>query len=165
MTTSNTPPAMTAELLRLADTELSLRSRLGYVALLLAALMMTSVVGSLWLTEPSLPRRAHAGFALMTVIGISWVVFAIRVLTHRRVLLARHGIVAGRMAVTFTSVFVLGALVAIFAAGGAAAYAATATGVVMLGAAIVLLRRAQQTFARLTERRDVLARELGRTGR
>jgi hypothetical protein len=156
---------MTAELLRLADTELSLRSRLGYVALLLGALMMTTVVGSLWLTEPSLPRRTHVGFALMTVIGISWVVFAVRVLTHRRVLLARHGIVAGRMAVTFTSVFVLGALAAIFTAGGAAAYAAAATGVVMLGAASVLLGRAHRTFAQLTERRDVLARELGKTGR
>jgi hypothetical protein len=156
---------MTSDLMRLADTELSLWSRLGYVALLLAALMMTIVVGSLWLTEPSLPQRTQVGFALMTVIGISWVVFAIRVLTHRRVLLARHGIVAGRMAVTFTFVFVLGALAAIVAAGGAAAYAATATGVVMLGAAIVLLRRAHRTFARLTERRDLLARELGRSER
>ena len=78
-------------------------SRLGYVALLLAALTMTGVVGTLWATEPSLPLRVHVAFGVMVAIGSSWVVFALWVLTHRRILLARHQIVAGRMAVTFTS--------------------------------------------------------------
>src|SRR6266542_6921921 len=99
------PPTPAAAIQRLADVELSLRSRLGYVALLLAALMMTGVVGALWLTEPALPLRTQIGFALMVVIGLSWVAFALRVLTSRRMLLARHRIVAGRMAVAFTALF------------------------------------------------------------
>jgi len=162
-TTPSIPPPMSAaSLQRLADAELSLPSRLGYVALLLAALMMTAVVGALWLTEPALPRRAHIGFALMVVIGASWVVYALWVLTQRRVLLARHSIVAGRMAVTFTAAFVMGAFAVAMTSGGAAPYAAAVTGLVMLGGAVALLVRAHHTFARLTERRATLERELGR---
>ncbi len=108
------PPALPAEsaaaLQRLLDTELSLPSRLGYVALLLAALTMTGVITALWATEPVLPQRAHVGFALMVAIGSSWIIFAVWALTHRRILFARHQIVAGRMAVTFTTVFLLGTL-------------------------------------------------------
>lgn len=159
------PPMSAAALQRLADAELSLPSRLGYLVLLLAALMMTAVVGSLWLTEPVLPRRAHIAFAVMVVIGLSWVCYAAWVLTHRRVLLARHSIVAGRMAVTFTTTFVIGALAVAITTGGAAPYAAAGVGLVMLGAAVALLVRAHRTFTRLTERRATLERELGRTSR
>lgn len=154
-------PMSTAAVRQLADVELSLRSRLGYVALLLAALSMTVVVTSLWLTEPALPLRTHVAFAVMTVIGASWVAFALWVLTHRRTLLARDSIVAGRMAVTFTLVFVLGALAVGVSRGGAAPFAAAAVGMVMLAAAIGLLIRAHRTFARLMERRQILERELG----
>jgi hypothetical protein len=158
-------PMSAAALRHLADAELSLRSRLGYVALLLSSLTMTGVVAALWLTEPALPLRTHMGFAVMSAIGLSWVVFALWVLTHRRVLLARHRIVAGRMAVTFSLVFVIGALAVGYATGAAAAFAAAAVGVVMLTAAVVLLVRAHRTFARLAERRRALERELGRDSR
>jgi hypothetical protein len=157
------PPSMpTAALRHLADVELSLRSRLGYVALLLAALSMTIVVAALWLTEPSLPLRTQLAFAVMTVIGAGWVLLAVWVLTHRRRLLARHGIVAGRMAVTFTSVFVLGALAVGFATGLAAPFFAATLGMVMLVGAVTVLIRAHRTFAHLTERRQTLERELGK---
>ena len=46
------PPKSAAALQRLLDTELSLPSRLGYVALLLVALTMTAVITALWATEP-----------------------------------------------------------------------------------------------------------------
>ncbi len=160
--TEDTMRAMPApELLRLADTELSLRSRLAHVALLLVSLMMTGVVGSLWLTEPALPQRTQLAFAVMTAIGLSWAAFALWVLRSRRVLLARHRIVAGRMAVAFTALYVIGALTAGYQSGERAAWAAAAVGVVMLAGAIALLAYAHREFARLMARRRVLERELG----
>lgn len=141
----------------LLDSQLSLRSRLGYVALLLAAAMMTTVVASLWITEPSLPARTQIAFAVMTAIGVSWVLFAIWILRHRRPLFAPHRIVAGRMAVTFTSLFVIGAI----AVRGPASYLAAVVGALMLMVAIAILLRAHREFARLAARRAELARELG----
>lgn len=144
-----------------AAMETSLRSRLAYVALLLASLTMTCIVGALWLTEPVLQLRVQLAFGVMVVIGLSWVAFAVWVLTQRRVLFARDRIIAGRMAVTFTTVFVAGALAVAYATGASAAYLAALLGIVMLAAAVAMLRRAHRTFARLTERREALARGLG----
>ena len=165
VSSSTLPPASAAALKQLVDAELSMPSRLGYVALLLAALTMTGVVGTLWATEPSLPTRVHVAFGVMLAIGASWVVFALWVLTHRRILLARHQIVAGRMAVTFTSVFMLGSLAVGYATGRPEAYKAAAVGVLMLGLAVVTLVRAHRAFGRLVSRRNVLERELGRSPR
>jgi hypothetical protein len=89
------------------------------------------------------------------------VTFAVWALMHRRPLLAGHAIVAGRMAVTFTSLFVIGALLVGYAGGGLAGYAAAAVGVVMVAAAVVLLQRAHRTSSRLIARRSALERELG----
>jgi hypothetical protein len=150
---------------RLADAELLLPSRIGHLALLLVATMMTVVVGSLWLTEPHLPTRTAAAFAVMTMIGVLWMVYAGLVLTRRPILLARHQIVAGWMAVTFTTIFLVGAIAAALISGAPAAYAASATGAVMLIAAITLLVRAQRTFAALAARRAALERERARTSR
>jgi hypothetical protein len=157
------PAASAAALQRLTDAELSMPSRLGYLALLLAALTMTGVIATLWATEPVLPLRAQVGFGVMVVIGSSWVAFALWVLTHRRILFARHSIVAGRMAVTFTSLFVLGALLLGFTSGRSEPYKAAAFGLVMLGAAVLV--RAHRRFAQLNERRAVLEREIGRSAR
>ncbi len=165
VSSSTLPPASVAALKQLVDAELSMPSRLGYVALLLAAMTMTGVVGTLWATEPSLPLRVHVAFGVMLAIGASWVVFALWVLTHRRILLARHQIVAGRMAVTFTSVFMLGSLAVGYATGRPEAYKAAAVGVLMLGLAVVTLVRAHRAFGRLVSRRNVLERELGRSPR
>jgi hypothetical protein len=163
---SMVPPAVSPDALhRLADAELSLASRLGYVALLLASLAMTAVVTALWLTEPALPVRAQIGFAVMIPIGLSWAAFASWVLTRRRVLFARHSIIAGRMSVTFTTVFVVGAAILGFTTGGAGPFAAAAVGLLMLAAAVVILRRAHANFARLSERRKALEDQLGRSGR
>lgn len=147
--------------MRLADAELSLRSRLGYVALLLAAVSMSAVVASLWLTEPALPTRTRAAFGALTVIGLSWAGFALWVLTHRRVLLGRQGIVAGRMAVTFSTVFLAGALAVGVTGGPRAAFGAAGVGVVMVGAAVVTLVLAHRRVDRLAERRRALEREIG----
>jgi hypothetical protein len=156
-------PASRAAVHRLANAELSMPSRLGHVVLLIAAAMMTTVVGSLWITEPALPVRTQVGFTVMVLIGLSWVAFALWVLSRRRPLFARHRIIAGRMAVVFTSLFVIGAVAVAYTRGGRAAYAAGGVGMVMLAAAVVLLVRAERMFLRLTERREDLERELGKS--
>ena len=163
--TSTDPLPPLDDLRRLLDKELSRPSRIGYVTLLVASLTMTVVVASLWLTEPVLPMRAGVAFGLLTVIGLSWTTFAGWVLTTRRVLSGQDSVVAGRLAVTFTATFVLGALAVGYAGGGTAPYAAAAMGLGLLAGAIALLVRAQRRVARLTARRESLERELGRTSR
>lgn len=153
------------ELRQLADTELSLPSRVRYVALMLLSLAMAAIVAALWLTEPALPLRTQIAFAVLIGIGAGWIAFAGWVLTHRRILLAGHRIVAGRMAVAFCSVFLLGAVAAGYTTGRSAGYAAAAQGAVLLAVAIAVLVRARREFARLMARRDALERELNRTNR
>jgi len=161
MTSTHFPTPPAADLHRLLDAELSLRSRLGYVGLLLSSAAMTAVIVSLWLTEPALPRRTAVAFAVLTLIGLAWVVFSGWVLTRRRPLFGRDGLVAGRMAVTFTSAFALGTLAVGYSSGGAAPYAASAMALVLLAVAVAALVRARRNIARLTARREALERELG----
>jgi hypothetical protein len=156
---SPAPGVSVAQIQRMMAAELSLRTRVGYVALLLAALAMAVMVGSLWLTEPSLPLRAQVAFALIVGIALSWVAHAGRVLTSRRVLLAAHQVVAARMAVGFSLVFVAGMIaIALWDSGRAASVASVAapSGTVMLAAALFLLVRARRRYAYLQERRVTL---------
>ena len=164
MTSTHTSPPP-ADLRRLVDRELSGPSRIGYVALLFASLTMTIVIASLWLTEAVLPARTRVAFAVTTVIGLSWTAFAGWVLTTRRPLFGRDSVVAGRMAVSFTTTFVIGALTLGYLRGGTAPYAAAAMGLGLLAGAIALLVRARRRVARLTTRREELEHELGRNPR
>ncbi|HET7219341.1 MAG TPA: hypothetical protein VFJ02_14890 [Vicinamibacterales bacterium] len=146
----------------LAAAELSLTARLRYVALLLAALAMTVVIGALWATEPALPVRTQAAFGTMIAIGVAWTTFASWALTRRYPLFGRDSVIAGRMAVAFACVFAAGALAIAVTTGMRSAYAAAGVGVVMVAAAAALLVRAHRTVARLTARRDELRRALGK---
>jgi hypothetical protein len=150
---------------RLLDSELSRRSRFGYVALLLASSAMTVVVTALWLTEPALPLRTQIALLVMSVIGLSWLSLSVWALTTRRVLLGRDGVVAGWMAVTFTAIFVVGAVLVGLSTELRGAYAAALLGVGLLAVAVIVLMRARRQMASLINRRDALERELGRKGR
>jgi hypothetical protein len=86
--------------------------------------------------------------------------YALWALTYRHTLLARQQIIAGRMAVTFTGVFLAGAAGAAVTTGAASAYAAAATGLVMVVCAVIVLVRARRAFDRLVARRGTLEREL-----
>lgn len=167
MTTGYIPepasPVSVESLRQMVDAELSMKARVWHICLLLASMFMTIGIVSLWTTEPYLPARTHAAFGVMTCIGLAWSAFALRVLTGRRILFVRHRIVAGRMAVTFTSMFVIGAFAIGVFTGGRAGYLAAAFGVLLLTAAVLLLRRAQRAFALLTEQRQSLERRTGRT--
>ena len=142
---------------KLADAELSMTSRLGYVALLLVAAAMTTVSVSLWITEPGLPGRARWAFAVMSLIGVSWIGLATWALTTHRPLAARDRVIAGWMAVTFTSVFVIGAGLATLLSRQWEGLRAVALGVVLLAVAIQALRKARRRFAELRARREELA--------
>ena len=152
MTHHTPPPALASELRRLTVLELSRGARAAYVCLLLGASAMTAVVTALLLTEPSLPRHTSLALTVMVAIGLSWVGFAGWVLTQRRILLGKDRIVASRMALAFSSIFVLGCLVVAAMTGAAAPVAAMALGLVMLGVAVDAIRRRQ--FANLTRRRQ-----------
>ncbi|HET9473827.1 MAG TPA: hypothetical protein VFO82_08035 [Steroidobacteraceae bacterium] len=160
----NTPTNMHAGSLEdirgLARDELSIRARIGYVALLLVAAAMTAVVLSLWLTEPALPARTQAAFGVISLIGCAWVGFALWALTARRPLFARDAVIAGTLAVVFTSLFVTGALGAVIVSGAAAAFGALATGVVMLAVAVWNLIGARRRHAALAARRRELENAL-----
>jgi hypothetical protein len=141
---------------QLAGGELSLKARLGYVALLLVAMAMTTVVVSLWLTEARLPLRTQMAFGVMSIIGASWVVFSAWALRTRRPLFARDRVIAGRMAVAFTSLFFAGSIAAVVLANNAAAYLVLFTSVAMLAAAVRVLAGARRRFADLLVRRRAL---------
>ena len=97
--------------------------------------------------------------------GLSWVGFAVWVLTHKRILLGRHRVVAGRLAVGFSVVFCIGALAVGYATSSRSAVTAGAMGVLMLVIATAMLIRARRSVEQLSKRRDELERQLGRTHR
>jgi hypothetical protein len=155
------PKVSVVEMQQLIHGELSLRSRLGHTTLLLFALAMSAVIASLWLTEPSLPLRTQIAFGVMVGIGLSWFAYAAWVLTRRRVLLAGHRVIAARMAVTFTTIFVIGAVaLGIWSSVGKPAYAAAGFGALMLMVAVAMLFSARRRFAELMQRRRALEHEL-----
>jgi len=145
----------------MASAELSFKARLGYVALLLVSAAMSTVVVSLWLTEPALAARTHWAFGVLTVIGLSWMALSVWALGSRRILFARDRVIAGTMAVGFTALFVVGAAMAAVLSGNRAAFGALATGIVMLGVAIWALLSARRRFAELAARRAALEESLG----
>ncbi|MGH8638603.1 MAG: hypothetical protein ACREUZ_15820 [Burkholderiales bacterium] len=142
---------------RLMAGELSMRTRLGYTALLVISTAMTGVVGALWLTEPSLPLLTQVAFGVMVAIGISWAVFALQVLVRRHVLLARHRVIAARMAVAFSVIFFAGIVLAGYTTDRrTAAYAAGIYGLTMLLVAVGMLRKSNRELAGLLRERDRL---------
>lgn len=160
MNSKSSPLSLDAELQHLTARLLSPRSRYGHVALLLAALMMCVLLGALLATEPALPGRTQVAFAVMLGIGASWVAYAIWVLRHRAPLLGQHRIVAGRMAVIFTALFLAGGVGTAAATGGAAFQAAAVIGAGMLVVAASVLVQAHRLVARLQAQRQELERRL-----
>lgn len=156
-------PPSAAHLQDLVAGEVSLAGRLAHVALLLVALAVVCVVASLWLTEAALPLRTQVAFGALTAIGLAWVTYACWVLTTKRPLLAAHRIVAARMAVAFSALFVVGCLaVSVVTPDAAAARSAAAFGAGLCVIAVVQWRRAGRRVNALRSRREELQRALGR---
>lgn len=143
-------------------TELSMRTRLVYTLLLLFDLAVGCAVTSLWWTEPDLPARTHIAFAGIVLGTLVWAVYFTWTLTRRKVLFARHRLVACSIAVTFTGLFSAGALIlaALVPTLRETGLAASALGGVLLIVASFLLRGALVRHRAMLERSRQLAREL-----
>src|SRR3954468_4047050 len=90
--------------------ELSTGSRLGHTAVGVAGLGIAALALSLLATEPALPGRTQAAFAVIALGGLAWAAFAVWVLTRRRVLLAEHHLAASVLAIVISAVFLVGAI-------------------------------------------------------
>ena len=90
---------------------LSPRRRLRYVAVALAGLTGSSLIGLLWATEPGLPPRTRAAFAVLVLIGLMWAAFGGWAVTRRTPLFATDRVVAAWLALGAWSVFAAGALI------------------------------------------------------
>lgn len=146
-----------AEMRRRLEAELSLPSRLGHTALLLAGLAVAAVSGALLAGEVGLPGSTRVALAAIVGVGLAWAAFAAWVLARRRVLFASHRVVAARMAVAFTALFTLGTLaLGQWGGTGRTWFAAGGMGMLMLAVAIVLLVRARRRFRKLSRRRTEL---------
>jgi len=137
---------------KLVRNELSTGARLGYTALAVTSLGVAGVVTSLLMTEPSLPLRTQAAFAVIALGGLAWTGFALWVLTRRRVLLAQHRVTASTLAVTLTAVLLTGAIVLRERAG---MFAVLFNGG-MLIVALIWAVRARRRVAELNSRRRAL---------
>ena len=102
-----TPDEMLARL----DAPLSLRRRIGYLAVGLAGLTGSALIGLLWATEPGLPPRTRVAFAALVSIGLFWAAFGGWAVTRRAPLFARDRVVAGWLGVGAWLVFTAGALI------------------------------------------------------
>jgi hypothetical protein len=140
---------------------LSMRARVGYVALLLVSVAGAGALASLWATEPALPARTHAAFAVLLGILLAWAAFATWVLRTRRALFGYDGVIAGRLSVAFSALYATGMTAVGIGTGLAGPWAAAGVGLLMLGVALLNLRRATRRVIALTAQRDALARELG----
>lgn len=139
--------------------EVRFPSRLGYTALLVAGLLMAGVTAALLATETGLPSRTRIAFGALTVIGLAWSVFAGWVLARRRVLFAAHRVAGAAMALLFTGLFTLGAVLAGRVPDmGDGWIAAAIVGAAMFVAAGVLLVRARSQRTALVRRRTELER-------
>ena len=154
------PPLLTTQIRSRVTAELSWAARLRYICLLLTASTMTVIVVALLLTEPALPLRTFIAFAALAAIGGSWTLFSVWVLSRRRILLGWHRVVAGRIAVIASAIFVAGSAMTGAMTEWPAAWAAAGLGAVMLVAATALLVRARRSFLQLSQRRAALELEL-----
>jgi hypothetical protein len=158
---SSTPrEASAAAVRRAAQGALSMRARVGYVALLTASACGAAGLASLWATEPGLPARTHAAFAALTALCLAWASMAAWILRTRRVLLGYDRVLAGRMAITGAGLFTMGMAAAAALSGRPAAWGGVLLGVVMVAVAALQLRRAARHVLELVARRDALARDL-----
>ncbi|MGW3787504.1 hypothetical protein ACWD5Z_23160 [Micromonospora chokoriensis] len=151
------------EVLARLDAPLSLRRRVGYLAVALAGLTGSALISLLWATEPGLPPRTAAAFAVLVVIGLCWAVFGGWAVTRRTSLFARDRVVAGWLGLGAWLVFTVGA--SVITLPRHTLEPALLAVVLTLGVvAVVNLWAARRARAALLRRRDTLAGAATRDG-
>ena len=158
----NSPQPSVKEMQQFLAAELSGRSRTWYTLLLLFDLIVASAVGSLLFTEPNLPTRTRIAFGCIVLLALAWALVIGRTLARKKVLLARHRVVTGRLAAFVTAVFMLAALVlaATTPAHRDLGLAAGSLGAVMFAVALFIWRRAARRLDQLIQRTRKLERGL-----
>jgi hypothetical protein len=131
----------------------SLRRRIGYLVTGMGGLAGATLVGLLWVTEPTaLPVRTQVAFAVFVIVGLAWTGYAVWALA-RRPLFALDRIVAATLALTFSASTTAGAVALAMARGGVASVvAAVGLGLGLTYVSAVILTRARQ------HRRALIAR-------
>jgi len=154
----DSPTFSIAEAHSLVSGELSTPARLRTVLWLFASSAMATITASLWATEPALPTRTRMAFGAMTLMGLAWAICFTQVLRNRRVLFAHHRVIAGRLAVAFTTIFTASAVAvaALVDPPQPAAPLAALLGAGMTAAAVVLLVQAHRRLRELRRLRDSL---------
>jgi hypothetical protein len=141
---------------------LSHAGRRGHVAMLASAVLFAGAVGSLLLTEPDLPTRTRLAFAAIVIAAASWGTFSVWTLRQRHLPLPTHDLIAARLALGVSGVFLVGAL--ILAASGTAvsraAGGASVVGAILAGLAWIVWRRAHRRVRDLRARRRALEQQL-----
>jgi hypothetical protein len=138
---------------------LSLPRRVGYVVAGLGGLAGAVMIGVLWATEPAeLPARTQIAFAAMMAVGAVWAAFAAWALI-RRPLFAIDRVIAAALAVVFSALTTVGAVVVSLVRSSTAGLAAAAgLGLPLVAVAVALLMRARtHRVTLLARRREVEA--------
>lgn len=158
---ADTPrPSLESELQRLTHDALSPLARYGHVTLLLAASVMSVLIGALLATEQGLPGRTQAAFSVLLAMGLGWVIYAVWALRQRHPLLGRHRVIAGRMAVGFTGIFFAGCTVLGASTGHPSLQAAAGVGASLLALAVGVLLHAQGRVIELRRQRQALQQQI-----
>jgi hypothetical protein len=148
------PRPSIADMQRVVAAELSQPSRLGHVLLLVVSLIVATAIGSLWATEPSLPRRTQVAFALIVIIAVAWAVFSGWVLARRRVLFGADRVLAAKMGLAFSMLGTVGMGALGYWGGlGRGAYLGALGQALLCCLAAVLLIRARRHVEALSRRR------------
>lgn len=150
--------AVPKELRHALETEVSLRSRMRYVAVGLGGWCGAALITVLWVTEPHpLPARTQAAFAALIAIGLAWAAFAGWVLVRRRPLFARDRVLGARLALAVSAgTCAVGTALAATRGTTAETVATALTGGVLVAAAGLALARAHARRRALLRLRDTL---------
>lgn len=153
-----TPRGMPAELERALAAEVSLRSRMRYVAVGLAGGCAAVLIAVLWATEPqALPVRTRAVFAGLIAVGLAWAAVAAWALAKRRPLYVQDQVVGAGLALVVSTVTgVVGTVLAAARGTTTAALTAALVGTVLTAIAGLLLARARSRRRDLLRLRDAL---------
>ncbi len=158
MTTATDHAELEARLRLLTQRTLSSPARYFHVAVLVLALIMCSLLGTLLVTETGLPDRTQLAFSGLLALGTGWALYAGWALILRDTLLVHQQVVAGWLAVGGTGAFFVCSAVAMWATTSALAMAALASAATLVGGAAWLLARSTRRLAELKALRRTLER-------
>ncbi|CAN3979320.1 transmembrane transport protein [Kitasatospora purpeofusca] len=141
--------------------EVSLAARVRNLAVGLAGGGAAALVAVLWATEPQpLPVRTRLAFAGLIAVGLAWAAFASWTLTRKRPLYARDRVLAGRIALAAASATAgAGTVLAVLRGTPVEVLVTAVTGLALVVAAGLALRRARVRHRELLRLRDALRQE------